>query len=106
MTRITPDSPEIKKLKDQHRSGMFLRVGSSTKTSHVIHFSWIASESAGLKKLDKVCFNDAGQELWIGKSEDGFQLAETNKGTLIIYSKRSEERRVGKECRYRWSMDQ
>ena len=36
---------------------------------------------------------------------DGFVMAE-GAGILVLESLRSEERRVGKECRSRWSPDQ
>ncbi len=81
MEVITPNSPAIKKLKVEAKSGMFIRVGRAD----TVHFSRSASVNFGLNKFDRVQFVRDGKEVWIRKtSDDGFIVMVDGKGNARL----------------------
>src|SRR5690625_7577086 len=74
----------------------------------------LVSAKAGLSSLADRLTSEAGsnplqfKKLFNGKDLTNFVDVNTSKETWFVEDgilKRSEERRVGKECRYRWSGD-
>ena len=53
------------------------------------------------QELTGIVLDEATTE--VDASQDNGPLSATNAGTYAVWVKRSEERRVGKECRSRWS---
>ena len=68
----------------------------------VLEFKNISKYFPGVKALDNICFKAYGNRPdHLGKVFAEVRKARPSK--LFLYQDRSEERRVGKECRSRWS---